>query len=368
MTTMCSTYRHPPSYRPLARVIAPAALFIPLLLCESGCSGPSILDPVEGSDYTGTVVVSGAGIGATGQGTGGAWTGSAGKTVDNTGTGGKGTATAGNGTGGRGTSGTATVTAGSGTAGRGAGGRRGRGTGGTTGVGGNTTTGAGGATAGAGGGTVDPGDCELFSFFVTSLVAMQRESGSKDGFGGNLGGLAGADEICRSIAEYSLPCAGNKVWRAFLSTSQENAIDRVGPGPWYDRRGRVVALTTADLAKERPANADSAIANDLPNEDGVPNHNPGSGQVDNHDTLTGSDSQGKLAGADFTCSDWTSTSGGKPRIGHSWPGGPSKNWINGHTAPGCGAGVNLSSAMGESGSCVGCSGGYGGIYCLATTP
>src|SRR4051812_38554586 len=54
---------------------------------------------------------------------------------------------------------------------------------------------------------------EPFSFFVTSLRAMQRLSGSADGFGGDLrfgetgegAGLRGADQICTTIAEQSMP-------------------------------------------------------------------------------------------------------------------------------------------------------------------
>lgn len=212
--------------------------------------------------------------------------------------------------------------------------------------------------------------CDKFSFFVTSLIAMRRGSGNENGFGGDLGGLTGADELCRQIAETSLSCAGKKIWRAFLSTTSEDAIDRVGGGPWYDRKGRLVANTIADLQQERPASADTAIKNDLPNEDGVPNHSPDGTQVDNHDTLTGSNGQGRLYSAKSTCGDWTSATytQGKPRLGHSWPGGPSKNWVNAMDAEGCAAGVNLSERMGGGGSCVGCSGGYGGIYCFATTP
>ncbi|MBN1654924.1 MAG: hypothetical protein JXA30_14235 [Deltaproteobacteria bacterium] len=200
---------------------------------------------------------------------------------------------------------------------------------------------------------------------------MQRESGSQDGFGGDLGGLAGADDLCRRIAQYVLECAGNKEWRAFLSTSTEDAIDRVGTGPWYDFAGRTVALTVSDLANTRPANADRLIARDLPNEYGIPNHAPDGTQVDNHDTLTGSNAQGRNIGsASGTCNDWTSSeSSGKPQIGHSWPGGPSEHWIAAHTAPGCAPGVNISNrGGGGGGACVGCSGGYGGIYCFALQP
>jgi hypothetical protein len=213
-----------------------------------------------------------------------------------------------------------------------------------------------------------------FSFFVTSIVAMRRLSANQNGFGGDLrygqaDGLAGADKICTEIAEASMAGAGAKGWRAFLSTSTVNAVDRVGTGPWYDRLGRIVANTPANLQASRPVGADAAIINDLPNENGVPNHNPdGTGQVDNHDTLTGSNMQGKYYGsAASTCNDWTSLGSGQPRVGHSWPGGPSQNWSDAMNAGGCAAGVNLSSS-GGGGSTVGGGGGYGGIYCFALTP
>jgi hypothetical protein len=177
---------------------------------------------------------------------------------------------------------------------------------------------------------------DRFSFFVTSYAAMKKLSGSEAGFGGDLrygeaDGLAGADKICREIAEGSLAGSGKKTWRAFLSVTQGSdgnpvhAIDRIGDGPWYDRLGRVVAETRADLMNARPLGADPLIANDLPNEDGVPNHSPDGDEVDNHDVLTGSDSEGLLYGDDWaaTCHDWTSVVGtdGRPRVGHSWPRG-----------------------------------------------
>lgn len=232
-----------------------------------------------------------------------------------------------------------------------------------TGTGGSAGEGASVGTGGDG-----SGECAPFSFFVTSLAALQRESESATGFGGDLGGLAGADEVCRRIAEHSLPCAGQRQWRAFLSTSAQDAIDRVGDGPWYDRLGRTVALSPEDLANARPANADPEIVDDLPNEDGVQNHAPEGATVDNHDTLTGSDSNGRLYGVDATCNDWTSSAeSGSPRVGHSWPDGPLDHWINAMSAPGCAPGVNAADSN-SAGSCVGCSGGYGGFYCFALAP
>jgi hypothetical protein len=212
-----------------------------------------------------------------------------------------------------------------------------------------------------------------FSFFVTSLVAMRALSGSQNGFGGDLRfgqatGLAGADEICRQTAERSAPGNG-KTWRAFLSTvsGPVNAIDRIGEGPWYDRNGRLVAMNKAGLAMTRPSGADAVIINDLPNEDGVPNHNPdGTGNVDHHDILTGSTATGTLhaSGVTATCQDWTSVGTGSPVIGHSWPASSGMSWSSSHSVPSCAAGV-LGSTSGQH---VGSLGGYGGIYCFALTP
>lgn len=249
-----------------------------------------------------------------------------------------------------------------------------------------------------------PGKVDKFSFFVTSLRAMRELSKSQDGFGGDLrfgetgdgAGLRGADKICSTIAEESMPGAGSKVWRAFLSTTKGgkdggpvHAADRVGDGPWYDRLGRVVALTKTDLIQVRPASADPTIKNDLPNEDGVPNHNPdGTGEVDNHDILTGSNDKGQLYANDVkvTCNDWTKSTPDRadaPRVGHSWPrmggggrggggggGGGMENWMSALNEAGCGAGVSIIE-MGppmEQNPTVGSGGGYGGIYCFALTP
>jgi hypothetical protein len=232
---------------------------------------------------------------------------------------------------------------------------------------------------------------EPFSFFVTSLRAMQEQSGSQDGFGGDLSfgevgpgaGLRGADAICAAIAEQSMPGAAAKQWRAFLSVSADengqpvNAIDRIGEGPWYDRLGRVVAMTKQELQNERPQGGDMTIADDLPNEDGVPNHQPDPTmpEVDNHDMLTGSDGLGNLLGIEATCSDWTSSAGEegvRPRVGHSWPRSPDngRHWISEHEAGGCAPGVNIVGGGGpEPGDyTVGAGGGYGGIYCFALYP
>lgn len=272
------------------------------------------------------------------------------------------------------------------------------GTGGALGTGGGSGSGgsAGGSAGASGSGGGGAVSTEKFSFFVTSMKSMLALAKAKDpnaneGFGGDLtygevgpgAGLRGADKICAAVAELGMP-GNNKRWRAFLSvTAGENgqpvnAISRIGSGPWYDRAGRTVAMNVAGLAgKERPV-GDAAIMNDLPNEFGVPNHRPDPNQpeVDNHDTLTGSNADGELVAETMgnTCNDWTSKVGatGEPQCGHSWPRSASngRQWIEEHEAPGCAPGVNV---MGQGGPpqgnvTVGGGGGYGGFYCFALDP
>ena len=226
-----------------------------------------------------------------------------------------------------------------------------------------------------------------FSFFVASMKALQTLSGKTEGFGGDLtfgqaSGLAGADEICRQTAEMGMTGAGNKSWRAFLSATQGpggtavNAKDRIGPGPWYDRNGRLLAANLTDLFAGARPKGDAMLVNDFTNERGEPNHYVGASgynpsvTVDNHDTLTGSDTMGLLRATTMadTCNDWTSTSVvGKPTCGHSWPRSASAGlqWAFDHTVPGCVPGLDKTLGGTGTGSCVGCSGGYGGFYCFA---
>src|SRR4051794_29750147 len=80
------------------------------------------------------------------------------------------------------------------------------------------------------------------SFFVTSTPI---------GNGGNLGGLAGADNQCQTLAQAA--GAGAKTWRAYLSTQAAdgkpavNARDRIGKGPWKNAKGTVIAKDLAEL-------------------------------------------------------------------------------------------------------------------------
>ena len=267
-----------------------------------------------------------------------------------------------------------------------------------------STSGATSESSSSSGGATTGEPLEPFSFFVTSLESIQLLSGSEQGFGGDLrygeqgagAGLRGADKICAEIAEMSMPGAGQKQWRAFLSAAsgengeQVNAKDRIGEGPWYDRLGRLVATDTTSLLTERPTGMDPAIIDDFPNEWGVPNHQPDPNfpEVDNHDTLTGTNAKGELYSAKHTCLDWTANKGdlnaeGRPRVGHSWPrygmggmmppqmgDGSMANWMSSLDESGCAPGINLIEMgppiPGE--VTVGSGGGYGGIYCFALTP
>jgi hypothetical protein len=282
-------------------------------------------------------------------------------------------------TGGNATGGSATNTGGRATGGTATGGNAtggvatgGRATGGNA-SGGKAT--GGNATGGSG------GTCQNFSFFVTSMAAIVRLSGSSSGFGGDLrhgqaDGLAGADKICAETAATSLSCASTKTWRAFLSTSTVDAIDRIGSGPWYDRNGLKVWNALSEMSADRPPTS-YIYRDDLPNEDGTPNHDYDldgtTADDDNHDFLTGSDTNGRKVSSDNAaarCNDWTSTTAsGRPWCGHSWPRMSGTHWIHSLQEGGCGAGFNLSESSIPNGcGTVGCGGGYGGIYCFATTP
>jgi hypothetical protein len=238
-----------------------------------------------------------------------------------------------------------------------------------------------------------------FSFFVTSMRTLQDMAGP-NGFGGDFrygetgpgAGLRGADKICAAIAERSMPGSSVKGWRAFLSVSsdtygkQVNAISRVGAGPWYDRVGRLLAPTVADLPKVRPTNGDPTIQLDLPNEWGIPNHRPDptKPQEDNHHMVTGSTATGTLKGTGMsaTCQDWTtkvhSTANGRPSCGFAWPrggqvGSSGSNWITSFDPPGCAAGIEITDGGGPSQTAnqqgwIGGGGGYGGFYCFALNP
>ncbi len=170
------------------------------------------------------------------------------------------------------------------------------------------------------------------SFFITS-------AGSGDG--ANLGGLAGADKICQTLA--TAAGAGSKTWHAYLSAAAANgqpavnAKDRIGKGPWFNAKGVQVAASVADLhsdanklGKEGSLNEKGAVVN-------------GRGDTPNtHDILTGSNADGTLSTkADNTCGNWTKNSpapGSTARVGHhdKQGGGDAPNsWNSAHDTRAC---------------------------------
>jgi hypothetical protein len=158
------------------------------------------------------------------------------------------------------------------------------------------------------------------SFFITS---------TNPGKGANLGGLAGADAHCASLAE----AAGvkGKTWKAYLSASTENARDRIGTGPWVNAKGATVATSVDDLHSD---NNKLTKENSLDEKGTVIN---GRGDTPNrHDVLTGSNAQGKLEGT--ACADWTSSGEGSAMVGHHdrIGGGPAPtSWNSAHPSKGC---------------------------------
>jgi hypothetical protein len=205
--------------------------------------------------------------------------------------------------------------------------------------------GTGGTINGAGGGG---GGSATMSFFVTS-----RGMGN----GGNLNGLTGADAFCTQLATAVSQALGAKTWRAYLSTSTVNAADRIGPGPWRNAAGVVVANTVAQLhdpamLESTWAMGDASIALDETGAQ-VPS-NPVT-----HDILTGTNPDGTAA--TNHCTNWTATTG-MAQNGHSNRSGGGTmptSWNAAHTV-GCGEPtMNFMAGTVSSG------GGRGSFYCFA---
>ncbi len=178
------------------------------------------------------------------------------------------------------------------------------------------------------------------SFFITSTT-----EGS-----GNLGGLAGADATCQRLA--AAAGAGGKTWHAYLSQSQQgnepavNAPGRIGPGPWYNAKGVLIASRDRNnvqkiTALDEKGNSIKGIG-DMPNQ---------------HDILTGSDSDGRAfpGGFDATCNNWTSnTDTNHAMLGHAdRSGGGNVSWNSVHMSAGCSKEALVRT------------GGAGHLYCFA---
>lgn len=187
------------------------------------------------------------------------------------------------------------------------------------------------------------------SFFVTS-VGLNK--------GGDLGGLAGADAHCQSLARAA--GVGNKTWHAYLSTQGPggvNARDRIGKGPWKNAKGVVIASSVDELHA-----ANFFKMNKMTNLTEKGNFVNGRGDTPNqHDALTGTQQDGTAAPGpdDATCSNWTSSADGQGGavVGHTDLTGNSQGpnfWNYSHKTPGC-APANLQRV-----------GGAGLFYCFAT--
>jgi hypothetical protein len=191
------------------------------------------------------------------------------------------------------------------------------------------------------------------SFFVTSVGI---------GNGANLGGLAGADNHCQTLAQAA--GAGGKTWHAYLSTqaidgnAAENARDRIGKGPWQNAKGVVVAKDVAELHGANNLTKQTALSEkgDLTN---------GRGDTPNrHDMLTGSQGDGTAfpPGEDRTCKNWTSSTQGSAMLGHADRMGlrdddASKSWNSSHPSRGPDGGCSQKDLIST--------GGDGLFYCFA---
>ena len=178
------------------------------------------------------------------------------------------------------------------------------------------------------------------TFFVSS-------TGS--GMGGNLGGLAGADKLCQNLAAKA--GAGNRTWRAYLSTSMPDlhARDRIGKGPWQNAKGVVIAANVDELHSDK-----ANINNDTALDEMGRQINPPGGP-NRHDILTGSTQDGRAT--TMTCQNWTSSAsdssamlGHHDRLTFGKPGSP---WNSAHPSKGC----SLENLV--------ATGGAGLVYCFA---
>ena len=187
------------------------------------------------------------------------------------------------------------------------------------------------------------------SFFVTSV---------NPGKGADLGGLAGADAYCETLATKA--GAPRRNWRAYLSTTASasspavNARDRIGKGPWQNVKGEVVARNVDELHGNNNLSKLTALT-----EKGEIISGRGDA-VTLHDMLTGSTPEGRASdtGTDTTCGNWTKSGEGSAIVGHhdrigTDESAPMKSWNSSHATRGCGL-AELKTT-----------GGAGLLYCFA---
>ncbi len=166
------------------------------------------------------------------------------------------------------------------------------------------------------------------SFFITSVGK---------GDGANLGGIAGADALCQALAKAA--GGGNRTWRAYLSTQGQGAVnarDRIGPGPWQNSKGVVVAKSVADLHSD----SNQLSKENSLDEKGAVVAGRGDKPANRHDILTGSQADGTAfaAAPDMTCQNWTSNAAGSAMMGHHdrvGGGAAPTSWNASHGSKGC---------------------------------
>jgi hypothetical protein len=215
----------------------------------------------------------------------------------------------------------------------------------------------------------------LLAFAAVSMLAVRPAqaqtantsfflTGNGIGNGGNLGGLAGADNHCQTLAQ-AAGFGAPKTWRAYLSTQAAdgapavNARDRIGKGPWQNSKGVVIAKDVADL---------HSAGNNLTKQTALSEKGEvinGAGDTPNrHDVLTGSQSDGTAfaPGEDRTCKNWTSSTQGAAMVGHFDRKGlrdddASKSWNASHPSRGSDGGCSQADLKST--------GGDGLLYCFA---
>jgi len=199
------------------------------------------------------------------------------------------------------------------------------------------------------------GSSNPMTFFVTSVGP---------GKGGDLGGLAGADAHCQTLA--TAAGAGAREWRAYLSTqspmwNQPGAVDardRIGKGPWRNAKGVVIARDLDELHS-----AANNITKDTALDERGNSVNGRTDKPNKHDILTGSRPDGTaFAGRpnpDMTCGNWTK-------------GGKDGSAMTGHHDRGSAVVTSWGTSWNSSHPTVGCdmesirsTGGEGLFYCFA---
>jgi len=190
------------------------------------------------------------------------------------------------------------------------------------------------------------GQDENMSFFITS---------ANPGSGADLGGLAGADTYCETLADAA--GVGDLTWRAYLSTTgpgRVNARDRIGNGPWHNFEGTLVARDVEHLHSNGPNLTKGTILTEKGDE-----VNGRGDQPNMHDILTGALMNGNASSSsdDTTCNNWTSSDEGSALVGHHDRQGGGQNPSSFNSAHGS-RGCSLEDLRGT--------GGDGRFYCFAT--